>query len=59
MGIFDSILWVIETVLVNSKAILKIWVIDITILAVANNMTVSKIIVIFGTVFSESVMVSS
>ena len=40
MGIFDSILYVTEAVCVDSEAILKAWIINITILTIASNIVV-------------------
>ena len=40
MGIFDSVFYVTEVVFVDSEAILKAWIIDMTILTIVSNMVV-------------------
>ena len=68
MGIFDSVFYVTEVVFVDSEAILKAWIIDMTILTIVSNMVVFEKtiymmvvseIAISGVVLLESVIVNS
>ena len=55
MGIFDSVFYVTEVVFVDSEAILKAWIIDMTILTIVSNMVVFEKTIYMMALFKKAV----